>query len=183
MAFHKNMSNKVAFLSWKVCESCKIFDWNLFIVLLSMINQHWFKKWQGADLAPGHFLEQWWQKPMLPGVNFRCLWVNLRKWFAMYNIHILPVWLISLSVIMILNARQLNAPLAVTFFWECIYLFWPVGGFMDYRIVIIPHHHSIQSPNDIDLRSFSIDSCSEQSLNDPHRLGDSNSAWNWSFLP
>jgi len=73
----KKMSNKVAFLSWKMCESCKIFDWNLFIMLLSMINQHWFKKWHGADLAPGHFLEQWWQKPMLTGGNFRCLWVNL----------------------------------------------------------------------------------------------------------
>jgi len=22
-------------------------------------DQHWFKKWHGTDLAPGHFLEQW----------------------------------------------------------------------------------------------------------------------------
>ena len=26
-------------------------------MLLSMINQHWFKKWHGADLALGHLLD------------------------------------------------------------------------------------------------------------------------------
>ena len=32
----------------------------------------------GADLAPEHFLEQCWQKPMLTGGNVRCLWVNVK---------------------------------------------------------------------------------------------------------
>jgi len=93
----ENMSNKVAFLSWKMCESHKIFDWNLFIMLLSMINQHWFKKWHGADLAPGHFLEQWWQKPMLPGVNSRCLWVKC-----------VPLWCLFLIVLKSTSVFVLN---------------------------------------------------------------------------
>ena len=34
-----------------ICESRKI------LILLSMNHQHWSKKWHGANLVPGHFLE------------------------------------------------------------------------------------------------------------------------------
>ena len=39
-----NSLKRFAFLSWKMCESPKIFDRNVFIILLFMINEHWFKK-------------------------------------------------------------------------------------------------------------------------------------------
>ena len=48
----------------------KIFDWNLFVGLQSMIDQHWFKKRHGADLAP--------------------IWRRAISWINDYNKHMLP---------------------------------------------------------------------------------------------
>ena len=33
---------------------------------VTALNQHWFKKWIGADLAPSHFFEQLWRRPSTP---------------------------------------------------------------------------------------------------------------------
>jgi len=50
------------FSSMKCATIRQQFHIGLFLGVFSMISQHWFKKWIGADFAPNHFLDQWWHR-------------------------------------------------------------------------------------------------------------------------
>ena len=51
-------------------------EWLLTIIWVQIVpmvvirSHHCFKKWIGANLAPIHFLKQWWQRPLSPAGMF-----------------------------------------------------------------------------------------------------------------
>jgi len=52
------MAISILFSSLKMRDFSNIFYSARLFDIYSVRNQHWFEKWLGADLAPGHFSKQ-----------------------------------------------------------------------------------------------------------------------------